>query len=216
MKEIVRVLYRAFRKATPDSARKVLAGASIGVLSATKLLIRLETGGSTVLQMLPEDLDIVDEFSDEVAEEYFDLVAADAFGKGTYNARLGTARFARTEGTLVFRWADPISMDATAPAELYDIGTVAEVAELVLCGMMDLLGKWPQKNEKDQMNAKLAFIIGFTAASKVLMAFWADDPLAGAVETFAELDSEKRFRELEQENGGPLRPAAPGHKRIST
>jgi len=196
MDDVMKVLCRALRKATPQTARRFLAAASLGVLAATKLLVRLETGGTLVLPMEPEGLDIFDELSEEVAEEYFDIVAAEACGAGTYNARLGTARFSRSERAMVFRWAAPMGMDEQVPEALHDLVGMAPIVEDVITGMLDVLFGPRSSSNEERVNAKIASFIGFTAAVKVVMAFWADDPLARAIETFADLESERRYRQL--------------------
>src|SRR5262245_36936524 len=134
---VIRLLYEILRGTSPDAARADLAGLSVGVVTALKLLVRLETCGSIVLTAAPEGIDAIESMSDELAEEYFDELAGDVFGTGTLQARLSTDRFARTDNTLAFRFAPSLAMGETSPDELQDI--TLTIADSVLARMMALL-----------------------------------------------------------------------------
>jgi hypothetical protein len=186
-----------FRKGTPETARPLLIGASLGVMTALKLLIRLETRGSVVLTGAPEGIEMIEEFSDELATEYFDKVAGEALGAGNFEARLGTARFARTEDTMTFRLAPLQKSEDVVSPELHDVKTLREIAEEVVAGLSALLDRTLRPlRGSGLVHGRISLIIGFTAAAKVLMAYWGPGILASGIETLSEFDSERRYREL--------------------
>lgn len=196
MKDVLALLCRVLRKARPDTARRWFAAVSVGVLATTKLLARLQTRGTLVLTMDPEGIDILEELSEELAEEYFELVAAEVRYTDAYRPRLGPSRFVRSERTLIFRWAQPLAAGTPIPAELDDMPLLASISEKVISGMLDVFARAVRSSNEERVNGKIASFIAFTAAVKVIMAFWDDAPLASAIDTLADLVSERRYHQL--------------------
>jgi hypothetical protein len=197
MEDVIRVLYKTFKTAKPETARSVLIGATIGVLTTLKLWVRVQSRGSVVLTAIPTGIDTIEEFSDEVAEEYFEMIATDVLEPGSFNTRLGTKRFERTDTTLTFRFAPLLSESDVAPSELRDVQTLSRIADNVICDLMDILTRTLARlRDQELTHGHLSFLIGFTAAAKVFMAYWGEGELASGIETLAEMDSSSRYRSL--------------------
>jgi hypothetical protein len=196
VERVVHVLYEALRDGNPDTVATNLTGVSLGVVTALKLLVRLETSGTVVLTAAPECIEAIEESSDGLAEEFFDQLAGEVFGVGAMLGRLGLDRFARTEDTLTFRLAPPLAIDETTPEEVHDAITTG-IADRVVSRMMTLLERTMRTLDgKAVMIGKLAFIVGFAASAKMLMAFWGRNSIASGIETIAELASDARYQEL--------------------
>lgn len=208
MEQVVRVLYQASRKVTPETAQTMLVGASIGAVSAAKLMVRIETGGGIILPSVYGDIQVIEDYSIKLASEFFHRVAEDIAGcSGSLhtgmrilrNALLVCPSFARSDGAMVFRWATPLSMADFPPVELYDVEDVAPFVDEVLVGMMTIfLGAVEAAGSSDQasLHARISVIIAFSAAARVLMTFWGEGALASGLETVADLDSEKRYSDV--------------------
>jgi hypothetical protein len=76
---------------------------------------------------------------------------------------------------------------------------VSLAARTVLAKLLDqTLAKL---RDQQLIHGKLSLLIGYTAAAKVLMAYWGPSDLASGIETLAKMDSASRYKALV---GGPL------------
>jgi hypothetical protein len=195
--QIIHLLYEFIHRGDPDTARRDLVGATLGVTTALKLLVRLETHGTIVLTAAPEAIDAIEELSDHLAGELFDSLAGEVHGAGMLSARLAMSRFTRTEHTLTFRFAPPLGAGEVAPDDFQDAMMLSCLAGVFVDGMMKLFeGAMGTLDGRDVVIGKIAFLIGFTALAKVMMAYWGCGSLASAIDGLADQDSESRYREM--------------------
>jgi len=107
MERVIKLWGSASRGITPETVDQCLYGITIGTMTAAKLNIRLQSRGELTFPGDPRVFQSIEELADEVASEFYDIVARDVLGNEAFRDRIGTEkRFLRAVGTpMTWRWS---------------------------------------------------------------------------------------------------------------